>query len=90
MRCRQFVLCRRFDNGHARKLRCSVDKLFSLSVAWPRGIDYDILSIARGPAEQIEYRNTVVGIRLAERIAMDVNLGYVWYDCQSCQFGRIR
>jgi hypothetical protein len=52
----------RFDNRHARKLRCSVDELFSLSVAWPRGVDYDILGIARGPSEQIEYRDTVVGI----------------------------
>jgi hypothetical protein len=90
MRCRQFVFYRWLDDRDTRKLRHSVNELLPLGIARSCGVNDDILGIAGGSAKEVEYRYSVVGIRLAERVTVDINFGNVRYNSESCQFGRVR
>lgn len=84
------VFGRRLDNRNSWQLRHSINELLPLSVAGSCRIDDDILGVARRSAEQIEDGDSVVGIRLAERVAVDVNLGDIRNDRKTSELSGIR
>lgn len=89
MRRGHFVFDRGLDDRDTWKLRCSINKVFLLCIAWTSRVDNDILGVAGCPAKQVEDSDSVIRIRFAERIAVNIDLGDIRYDGKPCKFGRI-
>lgn len=67
----------------------SVNELLLLGIARSYRIDDNIFRIAWRLAEQIENGHSIGGVRLAKRIAIDIDISYVGNTSQSRNFCRI-
>lgn len=85
----QVILRWRLDNRNSPQLRGPVNKQLLLSTGGASGVDHNVLGVAWCLAEKIEYGDPVVGMRLAEGVAADVNVGYIRYASEASNLGGV-
>lgn len=77
------ILRRRLHNRNAPDFWYPVDEQFLLRTGRPCRIDDNVFRVARRLAEEIEDGNPVVGVRLAEGIAVDINISDIRHAGES-------